>query len=105
MRHRADRRIRIRYPGGETDTDTLAHRGSTELYLSGGFKKWYHSNLELGDRIWLRVLEGDTPESAGLEVGRTRDRIRRNNPSITTRSSPSAPTGSTTAACSATSTP
>lgn len=64
----ADRRIRIRYPGGETAL-THYHRGSTELYLSGGFKKWYHSNLELGDRIWLRVLEGDTPESDGLEIG------------------------------------
>jgi len=64
----ADRRIRIRYPGGETAL-THYHRGSTELYLSGGFRKWYHSNLELGDRIWLRVLEGDTPESDGLEVG------------------------------------
>jgi len=65
---RADRRIGIRYPGGETEL-TYWHKGSTDLYLSGEFKKWYHSNLELGDRIWLRVLEGDTPESAGLEIG------------------------------------
>ena len=64
----ADRRIRIRYPGGETAL-THYHRGSTELYLSGGFKKWYHSNLELGDRIWLRLLESDTLESDGLEMG------------------------------------
>ncbi len=64
----ADRRIRIRYPGGETAL-THYHRGSTELYLSGEFKKWYHSNLELGDRIWLRVREGETPESDELEIG------------------------------------
>ena len=64
----ADRRIRIRYPGGETAL-THYHRDSTELYLSGEFKKWYHSNLELGDRIWLRVREGETPESDELEIG------------------------------------
>ena len=64
----ADRRIRLRYPGGETAL-THYHKGSTYLYLSGDFKKWYNSNLELGDRIWLRVLEGDTPEPDGLEIG------------------------------------
>lgn len=64
---RADRRIGIRYPGGETEL-TYWHKGSTDLYLSGEFKKWYRSNLELGDRIWLRVLEGDTPESDELEI-------------------------------------
>ena len=64
----ADRRIRIRYPEGETAL-SYYHKGSTELYLSGEFKKWYHSNLELGDRIWLRLLEGDTPEPGGLELG------------------------------------
>ena len=64
----ADRRIRMQYPGGETAL-THYHKGSTYLYLSGGFRKWYHSNLELGDRVWLRVLEGDTPEGNGLEIG------------------------------------
>ncbi|MCY4574750.1 MAG: hypothetical protein OXF01_18390 [Gemmatimonadetes bacterium] len=65
---RADRRIRIRYPGGETAL-TYYHKGSTELYLSGEFKKWYHSNLELGDQIWLRVREGETPDSDEFEIG------------------------------------
>ena len=64
----ADRQIRMQYPGGET---TLTHynKGSTYLYLSGGFKKWYHSNLELGDRIWLRMQEGESPDSDELEIG------------------------------------
>ena len=65
---KADRRIRIRYPGGETEL-TYWHKGSTDLYLSGDFKKWYHFNLELGDQIWLRVLEGDTSEPDELEIG------------------------------------
>ena len=65
---KADRRIRIRYPRGDTEL-TYWHKGSTDLYLSGKFKKWYHSRLELGDRVWLRVLDGDTLESDELEIG------------------------------------
>ena len=64
---RADRQIRIRYPGGETEL-TYQHRDSTEIFFRGEFKTWYHSNLELGDRIWLRVLEGETPEADRLEI-------------------------------------
>ncbi len=65
---RSDRRIGIRYPGGETEL-TYWHKGSTDLYLSGEFKKWYRSNLELGDQIWLRVPEGDTSNPNELEIG------------------------------------
>ena len=99
----ADRRIRIRYPGGETAL-THYHRGSTELYLSGEFKKWYRSNLNLGDRIWLRVLEGDTPESDELEIELPETGIVE-QPLHNYEVIPSAPIGSTTVVCSGTSTP
>ena len=66
----ADRQIRIRYPEGST---TLAYhrdeRGATALLFRDEFRKWFRSYVEEGDRIWLRVREGQTPDSDELEIG------------------------------------
>ena len=66
----ADRQIGIRYPQGET---TLAYyhdrQGATALLFRGEFKKWFRSNVKPGDRLWLRVEEGDAPEAYGLDIG------------------------------------
>ena len=66
----ADRQIRIRYPQGET---TLAYyhdrQGATALLFRGEFKQWFRSNVKPGDRLWLRVQEGDAPEAYGLDIG------------------------------------
>ena len=66
----ADRQIQILYPHGET---TLAYyherQGATALLFRGVFKKWFRSNVKPGDRLWLRVQEGDAPEANGLDIG------------------------------------
>ena len=66
----ASRQVRIRYPEGRT---TLAYNrsegGATALLFRGKFKEWFHANLTAGDRIWLRVHEGDTVESDEIEIG------------------------------------
>ena len=66
----ADRQIGIRYPQGET---TLAYyhdrQGATALLFRGEFKKWFRSNVKPGDRLWLRVQEGDPPGADGLDIG------------------------------------
>ena len=67
----ADRQIRIRYPQGET---SLAYyhdkEGATALSFRGEFKEWFRSGtVQLGDRIWLRVREGEGPDSDELEIG------------------------------------
>ena len=66
----ADRQIRIRYPEGPTTlTYHRDERGATALLFRGEFKEWFRSNVKEGDRIWLRVREGETPDSDELEIG------------------------------------
>ena len=66
----ATRQISIRYPAGSTKlTYHRDERGATALLFRGEFKEWFRSNVKEGDRIWLRVWEGDTPESDELEIG------------------------------------
>ena len=66
----ASRQLRVRYPEGQT---TLAYNrnegGATALLFRGKFRDWFRANLAVGDRIWLRVHEGDTVENDELEIG------------------------------------
>ncbi|MCY3546900.1 MAG: hypothetical protein OXH49_08450 [Gemmatimonadetes bacterium] len=73
----AHRQIRIRYPQGET---SLAYyhdkEGATALSFRGEFKEWFRSGtVQLGDRIWLRVREGEGPDSDELEIGLSETKI------------------------------
>ena len=66
----ADRQIKIRYPEGPTTlTYHRDERGATALLFRGKFKAWFRSNVKKGDRIWLRVREGDTLDADELEIG------------------------------------
>ena len=65
----ADRQIRIRYPEGPTTLAYYHDKGATALLFRGEFKEWFLSNVKEGDRIWLRVREGQTPDSDELEIG------------------------------------
>ena len=66
----ASRQMRIRYPDGQT---TLAYNrsedGATALLFRGKFRDWFRAKLAEGDRIWLRVHEGETVEFDELEIG------------------------------------
>ena len=67
---RADRQIRVRYPDGQaTLTYRRSQQGATFLIFRGEFKVWFRSHVTERDRIWLRIWEGETPESDELEIG------------------------------------
>ena len=66
----AKRKIQVRYPAGQaTLTYSQDQQGATTLLYRGEFKEWFCSNVREGDQIWLRVREGETPESDELEIG------------------------------------
>ena len=64
------RKIRLRYPAGKVAlTYNQNRQGVTTLLFRGEFKEWFRSNVKTGDRIWLRVQEGEAPDSDELEIG------------------------------------
>ena len=64
------RKIRVRYPAGQATLSYNQNRhGATTLLFRGEFKEWFHSNVKEGNRIWLRVQEGEAPDSDELEIG------------------------------------
>ena len=64
------RRIRVRYPAGRVAlTYNQNRQGATTLLFRGEFKEWFRSNVKTGGRIWLRVREGEAPDSDELEIG------------------------------------
>lgn len=66
----SERKIRVRYPAGQATVSYNQNRhGATTLLFRGEFKEWFRSNVMEGNRIWLRVQEGDTPDSDELEIG------------------------------------
>ena len=66
----AQRKIRARYPADRaTLTYNQNRQGATALLFRGKFKEWFRANVKEGDQIWLRVREGETPESDELEIG------------------------------------
>ena len=73
---RADRQMRVRYPAGQTTlTYNRTQQGATALLFRGNFKEWFRSTVKEGDRLWLRVREGNTPESDELEIGLTDSKV------------------------------
>ena len=70
-----DRQIRIRYPQGETALTYYHDKGATALLFRGEFKEWFQSKFEVGDHFWIRVHEGETPESDELEIGRSETQV------------------------------
>ncbi len=64
------RKIRLRYPAGQVAlTYNQNRQGVTALLFRGEFKEWFRSNVKTGDQIWLRVQEGEAPDSNELEIG------------------------------------
>ena len=60
----------VRYPGGRFRLRTYVTGGQHLMLLfKGDFKEWFKSTFDEGDHFWLRVREGETPESDELEFG------------------------------------
>ena len=73
---RADRQMRVRYPAGQTTlTYNRTQQGATGLLFRGEFKEWFRSHVKEGDRVWLRVHEGENPDSDELEIGLAETKI------------------------------
>ena len=65
-----DRQIRVTYPEGETMLRYYRGRdGATDLGFRGDLRKWFKSTFKVGDHFWLRVVEGETPDTDELEIG------------------------------------
>ena len=73
---RADRQMRVRYPAGQTTlTYNRTQQGATALLFRGEFKEWFRSHVKEGDRVWLRVHEGENSDPDKLEIGLAETKI------------------------------
>ena len=60
----------VSYPGG-TEVRAFWHAGDaspSNLFLRGGFRDWFKSNLKPGDKLLLKPIPRENEDSDGLEI-------------------------------------